>query len=130
MAQSSDIEARMNMLCTEQGSVGGSAFSRRRGGAAMDDRKRSPPTYTEVSRSRVGGRAAGVRGMDAEPEAYRDVFTASAAQSPTRLRRIEATQEQFATTFRIETAQVFWYAVIPSEGASATAGSGHSGGLP
>ncbi len=43
----------------------------------------------DVSRRRVAGSAAGVRGMDAEPEAYRDVFTASAALPATRRRRIE-----------------------------------------
>ena len=51
-----------------------------------------PPTYAEVSRRRVWVCAAGVRGMDAEPEAYMDVFTASAAQTQTRRRRIGATQ--------------------------------------
>ncbi len=33
-----------------------------------------------------------MRGMDAEPEAYRDVFTASAALPTSRRRRINATK--------------------------------------
>ncbi len=43
-----------------------------------------------VSRHRAAGGAAGVRGRDAEPGAYRDVFTASAAPPAARWRRIEA----------------------------------------
>ena len=44
-----------------------------------------------VSRRREAVGSAGVRGRDAEPGAYRDVFTASAAPTASRRRRIEAT---------------------------------------
>ena len=43
-----------------------------------------------VSRHRAAGGSAGVRGRDAEPGAYRDVFTASAEPPAARWRRIEA----------------------------------------
>ena len=49
------------------------------------------PVLHYISRRRVARGAAGVRGMDAEPEAYRDVFTASAAPLAARRRRIETT---------------------------------------
>ncbi|MDE0507443.1 MAG: hypothetical protein OXI17_02265, partial [Gammaproteobacteria bacterium] len=58
----------------------------------------------------------------------RDVFTASAEPYATRRRRIEATYIQIAAMIHIEPARTFWYAVVPSEGTGAPAGSGNSGG--